>query len=761
MKKVIFRDYQEEVADDHNNLQDYIYEQLDDVTSDTVSTGRRYAGMLVQKTGQVEVTVGVGRIYDGGLVYKRRTSFTQSMSQYTTAAAKRIVAITAYGNENFTDENERDFLVDVDNNTVEPQQVSMSTSRDVQLVFTAGAEAADPQPPPVPATHVLIAYVVMDTTQVISVTMLVDNQVVSTDSLATRAKALETFKSQIEPRVGSLGADLADLANQLRSFASPETLARVYLDVARLKSALKFPTNSSGYGSFPYLDLSYSDTTNAAQLGYDARVEEGIRFPVANADKKAINIFAANDPNAKITSGILLPAYTEELKLQTGDFYSELGIAQYGFQTLTTKTGYMSRSRIRYGGSQTVCTNGTWWGTTGQPMPEAGLYEPESVPIQFQDDVSKYYHGVNAGLGEVIRTDTYWFDTWQEPFNYTVTVDNTITGAQVAQTLLVSNDMWATKLGFYITAKGANEDIKLMVTEVTNGQPDLSKVMMNATYPQASIVAGWNYVPIKPTFFQKGKRLAIVLVSNANHKIGMTSGQSYVDGTFFYSTDSIYYQGDLTKDMMLQVFGAKFAASQVTIPFAALNLDGGIRDLDIIAEMWVPSSTQLIFEIRPNGSGEWLAITDNDVTNLAGAPPLCEFRGRFIGTKDMMPALNLNAATVKMSRPKTAFKHVSLVEVVPSTSSITVKVLLERFNDLPHDYDLSLYITAGPSGTLPRMETADSVVTKLIDANAGRYERTFVFNLDAPATGLRFVQTGQTNSPTSTYHVAELDYYVV
>ena len=84
--------------------------------------------------------------------------------------------------------------------------------------------------------------------------------------------------------------------------------------------------------------------------------------------------------------------------------------------------------------------------------------------------------------------------------------------------------------------------------------------MTKVAYSEASIVVGWNTVTIPPTFMKKGSKYAVVLISNANHTLGMTSGQTYLDGTFFYSTDGIYYQGDITKDLMLQVWGANSTA---------------------------------------------------------------------------------------------------------------------------------------------------------------------------------------------------------
>jgi hypothetical protein len=53
-KQVIFRDYQEQQAIDHSNLQDYARDSLDHVVNDAVTAGRRYAGLAVTKTAQTE-----------------------------------------------------------------------------------------------------------------------------------------------------------------------------------------------------------------------------------------------------------------------------------------------------------------------------------------------------------------------------------------------------------------------------------------------------------------------------------------------------------------------------------------------------------------------------------------------------------------------------------------------------------------------------------------------------------------------------------
>jgi hypothetical protein len=675
-RQVLFRDYQEQVATDHNNLQDYVQAAMDNIVNDAVSATRKFSGLLVTKTGQVEVTVGVGRVYDMGAVYGLRTVLTQSLATYVAAAAKRIVTISAFSQTVETDVETRDYLTDVDTGTVEPRAVAMTTSRDVQLVFTAGAEAADPVPAAVPATHVVIANVLLDTTQVISIDVQDQNQVVSTDALDFRTDLLEAFRAIIEPRVTSLASDLADLANRVTGLAAQDDLSRVYLDLARVKESLRFPSDASGFDSDFFLLPNKSDINNTLLLGYDAKVEEGIRFNDANANQFEISLFSANDPNAANVGGYLMPKYSNVLKIQTGGFTEALGIAQYGFQVHTMKQGFMSRTRLRYGGSYSVCTNGAQFSTPGEPPPVGNLYDFNTTEF---NTVTQNFNVHGNGDGAILtRTDFYWLDTWEEPFMYEVTTDLSITGAQVAQTFLVSNDIIATQVGFYIAAKAANEDIHIALCEVTAGQPDLDKVCMKTICPQASIVTGWNTLAIQPTFLAKGKRYAFVFISNANHQIGMTSGQSYLDGTFFYSTDGIYFLGDLTKDMMIQIYGAQFSAAQVAIEFAPINLDGGFRDVDILAEQWVPGSCELVYEMRPNGTGEWQPLIADNSSVLGTAPPLAQFRARFVGTTDMMPILHLTGSRVKVSRPKTAYKHVSTPMTVPAMSNVASRFVSDR-----------------------------------------------------------------------------------
>ena len=749
-KLVNFRDYQEQQAADHNNIQTYARASIDHIVDDVVTKSNRYAGFMTVKSAQAEITISPGRFYQaGGAVFNRGSTTVLSVTSYLAAASRRVVVLSAYGQENETDITERDFLINTDTGATEPDAVAMTRSRDAVLTLTSGAESADPQVPPIPASHVAIAYILVDTLQIISVTMVPETSVTSTENLNVRTASLEEFRADTEPRISSLAADLAALANEVAKKGQARDLSILYQDMALVKDLVGRPDDYSLYGADHYLNTSESDITNAAGLGYDAKVEEGIRFPDANADEFEMSVFSAFDPNASQSDGLLLPTFTHLLKMEIGPYHSDLGIAQYGFQTFEAQQLTISRQRIRHGSTYTYCTNSAWW--------QAGTYDPLTQTFKRGSETFVVLDPDNAMINHrMIRLQQYWVDTYDETYWSTVTTDHTIAGAQVAQSFLVSNDFWLTKLGFYVTAKAANENISLAVCELTNGVPDLSKTVLIQSVPHASILSGaWTEVTVKPTFLKSGKRYAVVLTSNANHRIGMAYGNRYLNGTFFYSTDGAYYQGDLTKDMMLRFYGARFASAQVTIEMSPINLDGGIRSLDILAGVVRPESTDLIFEIQPP-AGDWVPVRPENVGALTSAPPLFKFRARFVGTVDMMPGLQIAGSRVSVSRPKTAFKHISINRTLAAPSDeIYRKVLLENFQETPHDFTAKIW-TGSVELTASLVE---EVALPDLPNVQNRVQRTYKFEPAAPISSFREINIGATNSAASTYHVSESVYW--
>jgi hypothetical protein len=768
--KVIFRDYQEQQAQDHNDLQEFAERTFDHIVLDAVTAERRYAGFQCTKTGQTEIQISPGRMYDVlGVVNALNTTTTQSMISYLAAAYTRYVLLTAVGTDVETDIEERDYLIDVTTGATEPRAVATTRSRAAVLTFTSGVESGDPIRPAVPISHCAIAYILLDTTQVVSIEMVETNRVTSTDSLDLRVDACELFDSIIGPKVSSLASDLADLMARVAALAQLGSVKALAMDLARVKATLRYPASAADYGTDWFLDALYSNVDNDLALGYDAKIEEGLRFGDANADEFEITLFSANDPNATYQNGLLLPRYQEVFRLATytgSTGYTTLGIAQYGFQTVEMKVGYMSRSRLRYGGSYFACSNAeVWdsndiWGSVTRSSaasfnPASILYPDGTVSTRMIMEGQTWHNPYNHGH-EIVRRDNWWYDEWKEPYIYAVTVDHTITGAMIAQSFLVPSDIWATSVWIYIAAKGANEDIHLSICEMLAGVPNLERCIVKVIYAHANIVVGWNKIVIPATFMLKGSRYAAVFVSNANHQVGMFGGQEYLDGTFYYSTDGIYYQGDLTKDLMMQIWGARFDNSQVTIEFAPINLDGGLRHVDILCEMIRPASTNLYWEMRPNGTGEWQPLVQDNTEVLALAPPLCQFRARFDGTHDVHTGVRLTGSRVHVSRPKVVFKHVSEpLTLASGCIEVIVAITLENFNETPHDHTMTMRTGA----TLAVIENPDVTTTKVSDLARRRYERTYTFTVSPAVTNICFIQDGTTNSPLDCFHVAERTFY--
>lgn len=162
-REVIFRDRQEFQAADPNNVQAFVRETFDNLIADTVGAGIYYSGFDCAATNTWELTVGSGRRYAGGELYRRATASVFDLFSDRPISQKKVVAIVAWGQTIETDVQPRDFLIDVDTGATEPQAVAMQRLRSAEVNKIVGAEAAQPQAPSIPADNVLVALVTIGT----------------------------------------------------------------------------------------------------------------------------------------------------------------------------------------------------------------------------------------------------------------------------------------------------------------------------------------------------------------------------------------------------------------------------------------------------------------------------------------------------------------------------------------------------------------------------------------------------------------------
>lgn len=751
---VIYRDRQELQSGDLNNTQEFARASLDHIVKDAVEPGRGYVGFAATKTAATEVTLSAGRLYSLGEVYDRDENVVLDLFNALPLITRRRVAIVTYGQSVDTDVQPRDFLIDAEAGTTEPQSVAMENLRRAEVASVVGIEGPDPSYPTTDANVTVIAYVLLDTTGVIGIEQWDATQLPNLRAVANRVSTLENWRGQISGQVDTLRTDLSALADRFGAVALKSEVVELVEQLATLREKVYEPGAYIYYGTDHFLDET---GTNPAASGYDAVVGEGIRFGVAGTQTSALALLNPNNVFINNTSGFVLPKFSHGLRLDLTGYTGETRMAQYTFETAEVRQLTRTRERRRFGTSKTVCTNSTWW--------RQGNYD--SVTGVFRRAGETWEVAVadrpNATINHRwLRVTQFWIDTYLEPYWSTISSTATLNGQQVAQTFLNSQDGWLSQVGLFFSRKAAAGDVTLVVCETEFGMPNLNRVLSRTTIPVADIQVGANSggaglpslvetkVAITPTYLVAGRRYAIVAITTGDHYVAMTnSDNGVVQGTFFVSTDGAFFAGNLVDDMKMRLYFAKFKRTRVSIELTALQLAGGILDIDILNEGITPPACRTDFEVQVNGAWVPLDGAPNG-PNLTGLPAILPLRVTLTGTTDLMPGLGLTGSQAVVSRAKTSFTWVGKTRVLGSpTTSVKIVIDLQAFDEAQHDCTVSLRTGA----TLATVETADVVQDEVLPD--GTIRRTSTFNIaSASQYAVRIV--GSTVSAANTFHVAEL-----
>lgn len=740
-RMVNFRPRQQQVAADHNNLQLFARESLDDLVFDAIEDGKAFAGFQVTLSTPTQAVVAPGRLYDSGRVYITVDNVNMDFFSVLPVAAKKVISIVAWGTDADLDVQPRDFLINATTRETQPDAVSMEKRRVANIDRVAGVESADPVAPTVDTNLLVIATVTLGPAGIQSITMVADHHVPNLADVERRTGTLEDWEAITGPRISTIASDLAKLAAALEDKAANRDLTRVFADIARLKVLQHIPDTYSDYAADYFLT---NDLTDNANLELLATIEEGIRFSPAAESQQEMSLFSNLDPNALVTNGFLLPKWTSVRRIASVAYAASVNISQYGYQTAALVKKFMSRRRVRYGKQFTVCTNSAWW--------RAGTYDPNTHVFTKAGETFILLAGDPAKNHTGIRLEQFWTDTYKTAYWDYVVTNRSANGAIVAQTFLNSADGWLTQIGLFFAAKAAAGDVNVLICETVNGAPDVTRCIADVVLPFASIIVSTTVstkVPLPPTLLQAGQRYAIVLISAAAHSIGIATTNAFTQGTFFYSTDGVYQMGDLTKDMMFELYFATFAASRVSIQLNPISLSGGVSAVDILAESAVPENCQLTYEVQIGGI--WYPLTDLAPNLLVGLPPLLPLRATFVGTTDIAAGVMLTGSVCHFSRPRTDFNHISSLRTLAGASA-NIKVIerLEKFNEPHHDVTVRLWRL----GVEASEEIADAVQDVVIDATT--IERTWTFNIASGVIASYKIRTfGTTTTPLDPFHVAE------
>lgn len=723
-RKVTFRPDQKVTDDDLNNIGRFPRASFDTLVAEAVSTLRYFTGFVATKTGQTEVTVSPGHHWAGGPVYERPDLTVFNMltgGSYMPTVTKRIVAIVTWGETIDTDVQERSFVIDDEGNT-EPQSVSMESLRYARLSLVAGAESPDPRKPTLEGAITPVAWVLLDTSGVVSIEDATEHRLPSVESLHQHVRTINAWRAQVGQAIDTLQSDMAAvqaaLYPDLRS-----VLAWLMSRIEALEALVKKPAGTIQTFVDRFVSLRDSDTE---YTGYSAIVDNGLKFPGGESEFSEIALNNPLDPKVKITNNIMLPAWSStRARLTIGDPDGALSVSQYTSQT--TERVQKTASR--------VVTQYSKWATIGfrnliehvrnyGRLFDGDLTSTEAAALESEyarlfDQLKSSEIRLSADMTFKFRRDdgeTYTFQirnwgpkfnnyairlvekvTVEEPYWDTVTRDATVTGSQIAQTFINSTNGWLTEIGLFFDQVAVTGDVKVYLTEVSATKPNRGNVISRGTLNVASLhTNGEIRCQMEPVFLRGGRSYAVLIVSTGNHFVKVRSANKYAYGTAFYLSDTgewlpVQNSGDICMSLYYPVFDQ----TRIEVLMQPLTRAGGISAIRINAAQIVPSGTKLLYEIQR--TGKWYTISEGELSALDGSPTLVNFRVVFVGTRDLMPALDMSQTEVELIGEEDDFVHISkVIESVSAETDFQVELSIEGWDDSIHDIDIDLIIPGSP-----------------------------------------------------------------
>ncbi|MBZ9576729.1 hypothetical protein [Modicisalibacter sp. MOD 31.J] len=742
-KQVIYRDRQELQATDLDNTQQWGDDALSHVIHDAISGERHYTGMSVSSSSATELNIAAGRLYDGsdGRVYTIDAPQIKSVFGLLPLQDEKWLAVSVVGQEIETNLEPRDFLVDLQTREVEPQTVAMQRARVAEVHIAQGLESPTPEKPEPPTGYTLIAQVRLNSSGIQEIVLAETRRLPNLHQVAGRLGTVEGWITTAEPRIAHIQSDIAGLADGLNRRATIEQAIQLGMDMAKVKERLELPDDYVFYGADHYLDARETDDSPA---DYSAYLDEGIRFAPGATATSQLAIDNPLDGAASLSDdGFLLPRFDEQPRLRLETRAGEMTINQYQYQTVETVRRTMTRQRIRYGATRTVCTNSSFW-RSGNYDIASGIFSKDGETFEVKDD-----HGNRDGPGGLthwVRITQFWADDYEEPYWDAETTTHTVQGSIIGQTFLSAQTGWHTSAELYFTSVANDGAVTVMLTAVKNGQPNMDRVLAAATLTADGLAAGWQRIPWdRPVFIEAGKRYALVVTSGGAHRVGFAKGTEYTQGILCYSQDREFFIEASDRDLMMRLNFAKFRAPRVAIQLKALELAGGIHDIDMLFQGFTPDGTELAFEYRIGGV--WYTIEAGTAEALDVSPALLPLRVVFTGTTDLMPGLQLNGSQVKLAQHGTAFRHYSTERTLDTPSdTLIVRTLVEDYVPDVHTVDVALIV----DGTAV---AATGQITERVDGRSHWLESRFT--LDAPATAYAIRIDGATTDPFVGFHVAE------
>ena len=783
-RKVNVQDWQKITVEDFNNFGLFPRASFDHVVGDTLIPDMAYTGFTTVQTAPAVATVGNGRLYHGGIVFYNDNEGGTSLDLLSIlpVVTRRYVGVVVWGQEVETDTEPRTFLTDPVTRATVARVVSTENRRWANISTVMGAEGPDPQRPAVASNTLPVAWILLDATGIVSITMVEENRAPNLRDLDARMNENDAWRARTGSRLDTLTTDLAALAARLNGTASLKFTLKLAADIARIRETNDLPDTYSSWGADHFLTTDESDITHTDWV---AKVEEGIRFPDEAQRDSQIGLLNPMDENVINQANFVLPAYDQVSRIEVLGNDSELSISQYQHQTISWELCAKTRTRIRWGTAFYVCANGVWWfapsgrdwvtsaGTEGPwgsgslnvggMTPNTDLiYDPIRNILTRGAETFQILDVQDNPNHTVVRLVQFWVDEIIDSYYWrqVVTIEG-LSGSVVSQTYLNSAGGWLTSVDLFFTRVATSGDVHVLICECNaSGAPNFQKTIARSTIAADLLRTPPNHTRVNflPTYLAKGARYAVVLQTPGNHFVSLVHNNKFAQGSLFSSSDGAWSVGDLNKDMAFRMNFAKFRTNRCTAQLIPLELSGGIASIDLNFNSTRPPNTSILFEVQVNG--EWKTLGYYASNPLNGLPPLLQFRVVLIGTTDEMPGIGVasNSRSLTM-RPRNDFRHISTARVMPSSGTVNtvyVDFRLESWRGPPyHTFTPRLLTGAGYTSV-----RTPSLIEDEIDPNdPTTLFRRCTWNLaalgGAAVTGYKIRSEGTTDNELACFLVGE------
>ena len=692
-RKVNIQDWQKVTVEDFNNFGLFPRYSFDHVVGDVLIPSMAYTGFTTVQDAPAVVTVGAGRLYHNGIVFYNDNEGGTNLDLLSVlpVVTRRYVGIVVWGQEIETDTEPRTFLTDPVTRATVARVVSTESRRWTNISTVTGPESPDPQRPAIASNTLVVAWVLLDSAGIVSITMVEENRAPNVSELDARLDENDAWRQRTASRLDTLATDLAALAARLAGTASMKFALKLGADIARVKETLNLPDTYSHWGADHFLT---EDESEPLHTDYVALVEEGIRFAPEIQRDSQIGLLNPIDEAVINQANFVLPAYTQVPRLEVLGNDGEISISQNQFQTINWELCSKTRTRIRWGTAFYVCANGVWWfapsgrdwqtsiasgemangwGTSGNTPNTDLIYDPIRNILTRGDETFQILDVQDNPNHTILRLAQFWVDEIIDSYYWrqVVTIQG-LSGSIVAQTYLSSQGGWLTSVDIFFTRVGPSGDVHCLIAECnSDGSPNYQKVIGRSTltHDLLRVIPNHGRFEFLPTYLAKGARYAIILQTAGNHFISIVENNKFAQGTLFNSSDGAWSVGSLTKDFAMRLNFAKFNTNRCTAMLLSLELSGGIVNVDLNFDSIRPPGTSLIFETMING--EWMQLGYYDSNPLTGLHSLLQFRVTFVGTTDEMPGLGVASnSRVFTQRPRKDFTHISTARTVPLAATV-------------------------------------------------------------------------------------------